>query len=70
INRSVKSCKIFYRTDPDSNAGICVRNLAGEILRLFEGMDVKREVVPDSVGGMRGFLRKLTKSLFLEDEKK
>ena len=70
INRSVKNCKIFYRTDPDSNAGICVRNLAGEILRLFEGIDVKREVLPDSVGGMRGFLRRLTKSLFTDEETK
>ena len=68
VNRSVKNCKIFYRTDPDSNAGICVRNLAGEVLRLFEGVDVKREVVPDSVGGMKGFLRRLTKSLFTDDE--
>lgn len=70
INRSVKNCKIFYRTDPDSNAGICVRNLAGEVLRLFEGIEVRREVVPEQAGGMGGFLRRLTKSLFAEDEKR
>ena len=68
INRSVKNCKIFYRTDPDSNAGICVRNLAGEILRLFEGADIKREIVPEQGGGMRGFLRRLTKTLFTEEK--
>ena len=68
INRSVKNCKIFYRTDPDSNAGICVRNLAGEVLRLFEGADIKRETPPVSAG-MRGFLRRLTKSLFEENQK-
>ena len=70
VNRSVKSCKIFYRTDPDSNAGICVRNLAGEVLRLFEGLNVGREVVPDSAGGMKGFLHRLTKNLFMDNEPK
>lgn len=67
VNRSVKNCKIFYRTDPESNAGICVRNLAGEVLRLFEGMNVRREVVPDSARGMRGFLHRLTKNLFMDE---
>lgn len=68
IARAVKNCKIFYRTDPDSSAGICVRNLAGELLRLCEGADIKQKEVPDAVGGMRGFLRRLTRSLFAEEK--
>ena len=69
IGRSVKNCKIFYRTDPDSNAGICVRNLAGELLRLCEGAEIKQENVPSESGGMRSFLRRLTRSLFAEEKK-
>ena len=70
VERSVKNCKIFYRTDPDSNAGICIRNLAGELLRICEDMNVKKEDVPVNAksGGMRGFLRRLTRS-FLSEEK-
>ncbi len=70
IGRSVKNRKIFYRTDPDSSAGICVRNLAGEVLRLFEGANIQREILPEEARGMRGFLRRLTKSLFMEENKK
>ena len=69
VERAVRNCKIFYRTDPDSNAGICVRNLAGELLRLYEGMNVdSKEEIPVNArtGGMRGFLRRLTKTLFTE----
>ena len=71
VERSVRNCKIFYRTDPDSNAGICVRNLAGELLRLCEGTTIdKKENIPVKAasGGMKGFLRRLTRSLF-SDEK-
>ena len=68
IVRAVKNCRIFYRTDPNSNAGICVRNLAGELLRLCEGADVKQEEIPKTLGGMRAFLKRLTKSLFAEEK--
>lgn len=71
IERSVKNCKIFYRTDPDSNAGICVRNLAGDLLRLCDGIDVKREKLPierqqeqEERKGMKSFFRRLAKTLF------
>ena len=64
IERSVKNCRVFYRSDPDSSAGICVRNLAGELLRLCEGVDVKREIVPDNRSGMRGFFRRLARTFF------
>ena len=68
IERSVKNCRIFYRSDPDSNAGICVRNLAGDLLRLCEGADVKHEEIAPKKKGMRGFFSRLAKTLF--DEKK
>ena len=68
VERSVKNCRIFYRTDPESNAGICVRNLAGDLLRLCEGADIRHEDMPVRRKGMRGFLSRLAKTLF--DEKK
>ena len=64
IERSVKNCRIFYRTDPDSNAGICIRNLAGDLLRLCEGAEIKREEIPNRRKGMRGFFSRLAKTLF------
>lgn len=67
IANSVKNRKIFYRTDPDSNASICVRNLAGELLRLCDGQNVKRENVPEN-GSVRSFFRRLAKTLFTEKE--
>ena len=68
IERSVKNCRIFYRSDPDSNAGICVRNLAGDLLRLCEGADIKHEAFKDSgrKKGMRGFLSWLAGTLFAD----
>ena len=72
VERSVRNCKIFYRTDPDSNAGVCIRNLAGELIRLCEGVEVKDlkkvPIAASSSGGMRGFLRRLTRSLFSEEK--
>ncbi|MBQ9389965.1 MAG: P-loop NTPase [Synergistaceae bacterium] len=43
IERSVKNCRIFYRAEPDANASICIRNLAGELLRIFEGIEPEHE---------------------------
>lgn len=64
IERSVKNCRIFYRTDPDSNAGICIRNLAGDLLRLCEGADIKHEEFAQKRKGMRGFFSRLARTLF------
>ena len=64
IERSVKNCRIFYRTDPDSNAGICIRNLAGDLLRLCEGTDIKHEEFAQKRKGMRGFFSRLARTLF------
>ncbi|MBQ7152069.1 MAG: P-loop NTPase [Synergistaceae bacterium] len=69
IIRSVRNCRIFYRTAPDSNAGICVRNLAGEILRICEGANIEREELPENSAGMGGFLRRLANSIFAEEKK-
>ncbi|MBQ3586079.1 MAG: MinD/ParA family protein [Synergistaceae bacterium] len=71
IERSVKKCRIFYRSDPDSNAGICVRNLAGDLLRLCEGKDFKHEELhvdntPVKPKGMKGFLSRLAEKLFAD----
>ncbi|MBQ7155347.1 MAG: MinD/ParA family protein [Synergistaceae bacterium] len=65
LERSVKARKIFYRTNPDSNASICVRNLAGELLRICEGANIKREaVIETQEGTVRSFFRRLAKTLF------
>lgn len=65
IERSVKARKIFYRTDPEANASICVRNLAGELLRLCEGADIRAEALkPREGGGVRMFFTRLARSLF------
>lgn len=65
IERSVKARKIFYRTDPDCNASICVRNLAGELLRMCEGANIKREaVIETNRGPVRSFFSRLARSLF------
>ena len=66
IERSVKNCRIFYRSDPDSNAGICIRNLAGDLLRMCEGMNVEHEKLPEKKKGIRGFLSRLSEKLFAE----
>ena len=68
IERSVKNCRIFYRSDPDSNAGICIRNLAGDLLRLCEGMNVEHEKLPEKKKGIRGFLSRLSEKLFAEKQ--
>lgn len=70
IERSVKNCKIFYRSDPDSNAGICVRNLAGDLLRLCEGTDFKHEDFLVKPKGMKGFLSRLAERLFADKKTK
>ena len=72
VERAVRNCKIFYRYEPDSNAGICVRNLAGGVLRLCEvsSADVgSKESVQVSArsGGFKGFLRRLSHSLFSDN---
>ena len=64
IERAVKNCKIFYRTDPECNASICVRNLAGELLRLCEGANIQRHAMPDEAKGVKGFFRRLARTLF------
>ena len=65
IERSVKARKIFYRTDPDCSASICVRNLAGELLRMCEGANIKREaVIEESKGPVRAFFSRLARTLF------
>lgn len=68
IERSVKNCRIFYRSDPDSNAGICIRNLAGDLLRMCEGMNVEHEKLPEKKKGIRGFLSRLSEKLFAENK--
>lgn len=68
INRSVKNCRIFYRTDPESSAGICVRNLAGELIRICEGTEFKRKEIPGERKGVRGFLSRLKQSLFSDSD--
>lgn len=68
IERSVRNREIFYRTDPEANASICVRNLAGELLRLCEGAYVKPEDfrVRES-GGVKSFFQRLAKKFFTDD---
>ena len=65
IEQSVRARKILYRTDPDAPASICVRNLAGELLRLCEGANIKRETVPEN-GAVKSFFKRLAKSLFTD----
>ena len=65
IAESVRNRKIFYRTYPDASASICVRNLAGELLKICDGENVRREAVPEN-GTVRSFFRRLVKSLFSE----
>lgn len=64
VERSVRNYKIFYRSDPESTASICVRNLAGELLRLCEGANIKREALPEG-GGVKSFFKRLA-SMFAD----
>ena len=66
IERAVKACRIFYRTEPDSKAGICIRNLAGELLRKFEGADFEAQKLPNNSNnkGISGFLERLASRIF------
>ena len=63
VERNVRNCKIFYRTEPSSKASICVINLAGELLRLCEGVKIKKEEITTKNSGMGGFFRKLVKTI-------
>ena len=67
IEQSVKARKIFYRTDPQAGASICVRNLAGELLRLCEGVNIKREASPEN-GAVKSFFKRLAKTLFTDNK--
>lgn len=65
IEQSVKARKIFYRSDPDSNASICIRNLAGELLRMCEGANIKREEIREHRDDtVKSFFKRLTAGLF------
>ena len=65
IERAVKACRVFYRTDAQSKAGICVRNLAGQLLRKFEGADIEALKLPEGeAGGVSGFLERLAARIF------
>ena len=68
IEQSVKNWKIFYRSDPESPASICIRNLSGELLRFCEGANIKREALPEKSGGVIDFFKRLTKSLFSDNK--
>ena len=70
VERSVKNWKIFYRADPESTASICVRNLAGELLRLYEGANIQHESVPRKSGGVKSFFKRLAQSLFSDNDDK
>jgi len=64
IERSVKNCKIFYKADPEAKASICVRNLAGELLRHVEGANIEKIKIPNQKKGGAGlFFRKLFKTI-------
>lgn len=71
IEKSVRNCKIFYRSDPDCAASICIRNLAGELLRLCEGTHIKREHVPENkqTGTLKAFFARLTRAFFADKNK-
>ena len=66
IEQSVKGRRIFYRADPESKASICVRNLAGELLRFCDGTNIKPENIPEDEreGTIKAFFRRLTGNFF------
>ncbi len=67
IERSVKDRRIFYRADPDSNASICIRNLAGELLKVCEGADIKPEAIKGhQEGTIRSFFKRLRANFFTD----
>lgn len=63
IEKSVKACKIFYNAEPDARASVCVRNLAGELLRLVEGAQIERIELSRSKPLSGGFFSKLLKTI-------
>ena len=65
IEQSVKARQSFYRSDPEANASICIRNLAGELLKMCEGADIQREEIKQHTDGtVRSFFKRLTAGLF------
>lgn len=67
IERSVKDRRIFYRAEPESNASICIRNLAGELLRMCEGADIKREEIREHKDGtVKSFFKRLRANFFTD----
>ena len=63
VERSVKNCKVFYKAEPEAKASVCVRNLAGELLRIMEGANIKKEKIPHVKNGAGDFFRKLFRSM-------
>lgn len=63
VEKSVRACRIFYRMEPNSPASACVANLAVELLRLCEGIRVKRQPIPKE-----GFMKNFFKQLFLKNK--
>ncbi|MBQ9904324.1 MAG: P-loop NTPase [Synergistaceae bacterium] len=58
VERSVKNCRIFYRDEPDASASICVRNLAGELLRVLDGENFNLQSVNShSLKGIKSIFR-------------
>ncbi|MBQ7262581.1 MAG: MinD/ParA family protein [Synergistaceae bacterium] len=61
VERAVRGRKAFYRASPSSAASRCVKRLADEILRSWEG-----RVVPRDSRGLRSFFLRLTRGFFME----
>ena len=67
IEHSVRDRRIFYRAAPDSNASICVRNLAGDLLKICEGADIKHEELKAPQGKtVKSFFRRLADTFFTD----
>ena len=61
VERAVRGRRVFYRFTPSSPASRCVKKLADELLRLWEGRTLPRES-----RGLKSFFLRLTQGFFME----
>ena len=61
VERAVRGRRVFYRLTPSSSASRCVKKLADELLRLWEG-----RTLPKESRGLKSFFLRLTQGFFME----
>ena len=69
VEKAVRECKVFYRTAPYTEAAICIKNIAGELLRIFDGLKTDNIQRDKNKDNSHGFFRRLREMIFASKSK-